>query len=127
MEQKQKLFCLILYGPLVQKHQDFSKVLFYLPSELFFILILYPGVMLMEMSKLNTGVMLIKLPQDKMVTLVERLFSHRCNVPVRKVGKSFQRKLSEKFKSAGGHCPCGTEISFLVTISLHPFHIRQIP
>ena len=26
MEQRQKLFCLILYGPLVQKHQDFSKV-----------------------------------------------------------------------------------------------------
>ena len=27
------------------------------------------------------------LPQDKMVQLVERLFSHRCDVPVSKVSK----------------------------------------
>ena len=26
--------------------------------------------------------------QDKMIQLVERLFSHRCDVPVRKVGES---------------------------------------
>ena len=30
--------------------------------------------------------------QDKMIQLVERLFSHRCDVPVRKVGESDKNK-----------------------------------
>ena len=30
--------------------------------------------------------------QDKMIQLVERLFSHRCDVPVRKVGESDENK-----------------------------------
>ena len=80
MEQKQKLFCLILFGPLVQKHQDFSKVMSNLPTEIFHVQFM--------IQVFNMGMMVmvtIKLQQDKMVQLVERLFSHRCDVPVRKV------------------------------------------
>ena len=41
--------------------------------------------------------------QDKMIQLVERLFSHRCDVPVRKVGESDKnkKKVGESDKNQG--------------------------